>query len=93
MNFDVTFDRLKLQFAGLTPSKPLDPKRLFPSTAIALARLSDTPGRVVVSIQQVGATFGPTPLTFENAEYTRPNPLTPLSFPIVNGPTLSYRPS
>ena len=114
INFDVTFDPLKLQFEALTPSDPSDPNALFPPTAIPLAQLSDTPGRVVVTIQQVGgdpdrvvpagqynafslsfkrvagATFGPTPLAFEHAEYTRPQPLTPISFPIVNGPTLSY---
>ena len=44
-----------------------------------------------LSFQRVaGATFGPTPLTFDNAEYTRPSPLTPIGFPPVNGPTLSY---
>jgi len=114
LNFDVTFDPSKLQFAGLTPNDPADPNALFPSSVTPLAT-SHTAGRVVVTIQRfegdpdrvvsagqyknvfslsfqrvAGATFGPTPLTFDNAEYTRPSPLTPIGFPPVNGPTLSY---
>jgi hypothetical protein len=50
LNFDVTYDPLKLDFvpAGTYPSA------LFPSALIAVQLANGQPGRVVVSIQEIG---------------------------------------
>jgi hypothetical protein len=51
LNFDVTYDPLKLDFVpAVTPSSAL-----FPNGLIAVTLANGQPGRVVVSIQQPGA--------------------------------------